>query len=403
MLSNSVSPLLVQQSAHPSQAYKSEDPKYTTARCQFVCYCIFNMMRYLAIGTLIVIANKLNTTETNHYVKYCCSCWFVSKSPHDYDITLANNTRFDLSYCIPNCVDCKYCNATYSNVIEAYDAIHKCPMRNYQKPHGKINSNWSKKTECANNISITTMQYILKSYNAYSVASCIVCVLYVIAQIIMIIVENKWLSNVYTEFLKWIFIYNVILSEVCCYALFKPFQYWTNEMSIGGGLKIKCQVDSIGKNMELALEYVIIVSGVFVAIHLILICFNCAWCGCGCCCNQNELIDDNASTVSSYAKIPKNCGCSKICELIQRMYWFISWFIIPFIALSAVCIGYAIFQMMRSGLNSDYLDSVEVGLIAAAVSLSVLSTFDLFIWFQCCYNDALNIKIKALCLYTCVC
>eukprot|EP01084_Bolivina_argentea_P087614 158232_1 len=396
--SNSIHPLLIQK----SQAHKDENPHVTKARYQFVAYSIYNIIRYLIIAATILLANKINVEESNDIIKYCCSCWFVSLEPHKYDTELFANVRFDLSYCVPACVDCTYCKTSYTNATQAYNQIGTCPMHNYRPPHSKINPNWNKKTGCGSNISITSMKYMLKSYIGYSWASCIACAIYIIVLIAIIVVERKWMPNLYNELLKWIYIYNIFLSEVCLYALFKPFQYWTDEIHIGEDKTIKCQVDAITEKMELVFEYIIIGAVAFVVIHLIIITINCISGGC-LCCSQDDTIPDDASMVTvKHVELVDCCKCSIICDFIQKIYWFISWFIIfPFMALSAACIFYAISQMMYSGLKSDYLIWYHVIIIAVAIISATLSTFDLFVWFCCCYNNALDLKVKHLCLCKC--
>merc|ERR1711991_297868 len=73
-------------------------------------YLIWNALRFATVGTLVYLANDQVHHELVSIIPHCCNCYLASKDPPKWDPKLRSNQRFDLSYCIPNCIDCKQCD-----------------------------------------------------------------------------------------------------------------------------------------------------------------------------------------------------------------------------------------------------------------------------------------------------
>ena len=85
-------------------------PCCESSRRQFIVYNVFNIIRFISIATMILIANLDNINQTREFWPNCCNCYYISHNVTKYDETIASNARFDLSICMPHCTDCSTCD-----------------------------------------------------------------------------------------------------------------------------------------------------------------------------------------------------------------------------------------------------------------------------------------------------
>ncbi len=71
------------------------------------------MIRWIVIGWLVYHANVVNTNEISHYKGSCCACYYASED-NSLDAE-SSGYRYDLSYCIPECTDCGYCEKYFEH------------------------------------------------------------------------------------------------------------------------------------------------------------------------------------------------------------------------------------------------------------------------------------------------
>ena len=139
-------------------------------------YSIWNLIRYITIGVLVYQANDRNVHDIKKYKRFCCDCYYISKDPTSYG--LKQNTRFDLSYCVPSCTDCNYCESKFNNTAElAFEYTHdtyshdtsSCPVDGYTDSYNAWSWNWNKDTGCSDAISISSLHFFSKRYDAYGI------------------------------------------------------------------------------------------------------------------------------------------------------------------------------------------------------------------------------------------
>lgn len=83
-------------------------------------YTAWNVMRFIIIGALVFSHNLKKQIDSNVHQSNCCSCYFAALYPTFKQIGFDENMRIDWSYCMPQCVDCEYCDRTLN------DGIGKC-------------------------------------------------------------------------------------------------------------------------------------------------------------------------------------------------------------------------------------------------------------------------------------
>eukprot|EP01083_Nonionella_stella_P032257 88308_1 len=249
----------------------------------FMIYVSWNIIRYIIIAILIHLAITRELNDIHEYEPFCCDCYYVALDPLEYDIP--DNVRFDLSYCIPSCCDCDYCNTNFNdNAQNAFDYNGTvCPtMTGYQGSDGsRFSWDWDAKTKCASQISYTSMFFFVKSYTAYGVWSIIVAVSYGLCLIgsMYYLRVNANVDLMYI-LLRWILIYNILVSEVFLYLIFKPFQYHNKDLMVGKNKKkIMCQVSSIRDVTSSVISVTIYLSIGLVLFHVIYIAYKvCLFC-----------------------------------------------------------------------------------------------------------------------------
>ena len=89
------------------------NPEEKSQLCQFKWYILWNSIRFMIISIIICYANYQNQYQIDGYQPYCCACYYIAKNQSAYGID--HNYRIDWSYCMPQCVDCNYCNHTFKN------------------------------------------------------------------------------------------------------------------------------------------------------------------------------------------------------------------------------------------------------------------------------------------------
>ena len=248
----------------------------------FQIYASWNLVRYISIGILIFCSNVININDVNGYKKYCCDCYYISLSPDLYNIH--EDERFDLSYCIPECTDCNYCKSYYDNNATASyndNTTDTCPLGNYTNNAGEWNWDWNHETGCHKHISISSMRFLSKSYALYGISALVITIIYALF-ISLMLFQVARLPDFAKSLYIWIFIYNVLISEVCLYLLFKPFQYYHKDINVGDDIIVTCEIDSIKDTMEIMFNWVIWIAMIFVfthflymIVHLCSICYKC--------------------------------------------------------------------------------------------------------------------------------
>eukprot|EP01083_Nonionella_stella_P003110 8851_1 len=235
-------------------------------------YTIWNIVRYITIGVLVYFANQKNIQETDGYKQYCCDCYYVSLDPHLYS-NIAQDIRFDLSFCIPSCTDCNWCKTRFhNNAQSAFDYNGEyCPVTGYNDRHSSstVEWNWNALTGCTDNTPITTLVFLVKSYQSYGVMGIALTVSYSIALLAVLIV-SLGMPIVYMLIFRWILIYNVFVSEICLYLLFKPFQFYRKELFVGDKRKqIICEINSIRDVTAQILTFTIWISVLCMLAHVL--------------------------------------------------------------------------------------------------------------------------------------
>ena len=76
----------------------------------FVVYTLINIGRYVTIGVLVAKTNNHAINNMDGHINECCSCLKVAKNPSIVlNKIIKKNVRFDLSYCVPEYIDCTTC------------------------------------------------------------------------------------------------------------------------------------------------------------------------------------------------------------------------------------------------------------------------------------------------------
>ena len=368
---------------------------------KFMIYCTWNIIRYIAIAIMIFLANRRNINEINKYRKFCCDCYYVSKQPSNYGI--ASDIRFDLSYCIPECTDCNYCESFFNgNSSKAfnYDYINNptCPLPQYSSPKSTFNIDWDGETGCGSHISYTSFNFFVKDYTAYGIWSIVVTSLYSLAIMgVMYYVYST--PNIAIILLRWILIYNILVSEIFLYLLFKPFQYYHKDINIPNNAikdEITCEINSIHDDAVDVISWTIFMSVGLMILHFGYILYR--LCGYLKVCYKayktgNRLRQESVSLVEMKQQINYGTGNGHSFDFIimkHRCRWGLCGIIVGLLMMFFLCVSiYATYRMIEAGKQE--FDDFKIIIISFVMTLIFLSLID---------NPWILLKIKQL-LFCC--
>eukprot|EP01084_Bolivina_argentea_P265933 450911_1 len=230
----------------------------------FGAYTAWNALRYLAIGVFIYMAN-LNTAKDRDS-KFCCPCYYQA----------ANDTshRYDLSYCIPACTTCNYCESYFNN---SSPGNNTCPVQGYVSTNHVIDFDWSRKTGCGDNINISTLYIFLTSYKSMRIIAIILTSHYsVILMVLCSLCSKKKhqykLKIIESKLLKVIAFYNIMFTTNCLYLLFTTDQFKESTYD-------KCYVSDVTKVWQTYINSIIFI-GIFIAVchYIMMIIYACKVC-----------------------------------------------------------------------------------------------------------------------------
>ena len=248
-----------------SSRYRKEQEK------KLKLYVGWNVIRFAVIAALVCSHNIQNQSAIERDQKDCCDCYIAARNPLSYG--LKENQQIDWSYCMPDCVDCQFCDRKMlaaspapspSKLPISKTTTFECPVENSHERKPIISLHWKKTLGCKNasNISITTMEIFLKNYKNYGIGMLVLVVLYILANITLVNCGKRY-CNLDPGAL--LFVWNVPVCIVAVYTMFKPMQYYRKGLQhVDGGDQFHCQVDSINRTME-----TLITVCVFVAFKII--------------------------------------------------------------------------------------------------------------------------------------
>eukprot|EP01084_Bolivina_argentea_P179228 309723_1 len=225
--------------------------KTTNVWC-FTVWSVWNIIRYLVVGYFIFTANNKNAKDLHDYQPYCCACYKHSKN---------QDLRFDLSYCIPTCTDCTFCDAH-----PGYETgKEKCPVGEYQNRYQhSFNTHWTSATGCTSKqVSIISMFFFVKSYSVYAKFALSISIIYALFNLLFVVLT--FYTDMCQTFFRWLWVYNIFVTEACLYLMFKPFQY----EKISFSTNIICRRDVISDVYEQILTYSIVCTLTIVTLHFI--------------------------------------------------------------------------------------------------------------------------------------
>eukprot|EP01084_Bolivina_argentea_P179229 309725_1 len=230
----------------------------------FIVWSVWNIIRYLVVGYLIFTANNNNAKDLDDHKQYCCACYQHSKN---------QSLTFDLSYCIPTCSNCTFCEDHPEYATENFT----CPVPGYHNRYpdtSPFNSDWKHATGCTGahqeNVSIISMFFFLKSYSVYAKFALSISIIYAIFNLFFAVLAF-YITDMCEIFFRWLWMYNIFVTEACLYLMFKPFQYEKKTYSISGQ-NVICRRDVISKDWENILASSIIYTLTLVTIHWTWIC-----------------------------------------------------------------------------------------------------------------------------------
>eukprot|EP01083_Nonionella_stella_P263201 894325_1 len=235
--------------------------------------------------------------------------------------------------------------------------------------------------------------FLSKSYSIYGVSALVISIIYCVFLALMMVQVYRESEFAKTLFI-WMFIYNCLISEICLYLLFKPFQFYHQDINVGTVSQpnvVVCEIDSIKDTTENLFNVVIwsamlliIMHFVYMGAHVCLICFKCYESrmhfhrGRQHSVNLTENSGINDGTLRSdrrmnIAKL-RQCVCkwSVIGIVIMLMMVF-------FLGLTI----YATIVMIAAGTRSDDYDTRKLAMISVVTVLVFASLIDSpWVWFK---------------------
>eukprot|EP01084_Bolivina_argentea_P296365 510418_1 len=247
---------------------------------RFKLYAFLDAIKFLVIGGVIFYVNYTHQVSLHDNKSiYCCDCYYIATNSEWYGIN--TKYRIDWSFCTPDCTNCTYCNSTFNNTaLDSFyysnnnDQQKQCPLKDYTPPQRTFLSAFKSKYsgDCPNQLSMNTMELFNKSYYTYGIGAISIVILYTFL-IFSFIYCCKILSGVN------LLLYNIVISEVLFYLMFKPYQYYQQQISYPDNFELStfCQVDAIDETIETLLTIFIYCCLGFIVIEWILCLSRCCW------------------------------------------------------------------------------------------------------------------------------
>ena len=234
------------------------------------------------------------------------------------------------------------------------------------------------------NISISSVLVFQKTYESYGIYAVVAGSIYAAAMIILLF---KWRDR-YDTISIFIFIYNICLSELFCYWLFKPYQYHRESISDindpDGLQNIQCQIDLISDAIETMLTVIIFTSFGLLFLQLFYCLLSCCKCVKKACCLWSHG-DSRRSSITSHlidsdqnaARCDKDCCCYYI--------WIIIGLLLVVILIAfAVALVWGFVILMKAAIK-EHWDVKKIVFIAVVNVLLILSLVDMF-FFPFCHK-----------------
>lgn len=202
--------------------YENKEYQRIQWRCLRV-YTGYNAVRWLVVAILIIWCNYDKQHRIEEYQSDCCRCYFVAKSPSKWR-HINDTQRMDLSYCIPNCTDCNFCESSFSNGTLSPDYTQyiwsaillqyaereafkeekdmSCPAEyqmsskqnqttKYHRIGPSLSLHWEREMGCTDNVSISTLVFFFKNYRRYGIVFMAFMVLFYIPVTISLVSCGK--------------------------------------------------------------------------------------------------------------------------------------------------------------------------------------------------------------------
>eukprot|EP01084_Bolivina_argentea_P308856 534157_1 len=363
------------------------------ARTCFRIFLLWNAIRFVTVGVLVRKANIQNESELNKIKDDCCSCYYISQEADQYHID--PNKRFDLSYCMPACTDCNFCNSIKSSFADI-DSSDTCKWDNYSQPHSWLGlgiyifPSLKKETGCTDdNISITSMHIFEKSYRAYGNWALAIGIIYAFAMIILLLC---W-SDKFEYISLIVFIYNYIIAELDLYWIFKPYQYYRKEIEYTNDEIIECEIDSIDRTAEDILTALLVITFSLLALQIIYCITICCCCFKKCCCKRRVTDSDFNYRPMSVSAEHKRCSCrlnNCFCDWdVIIFYGHIIVGVIVFVLMIffAGLLMWACYVMITAGNQAEDLENNKLVYIWVVDGLLFFSLWDILL-FPFCWKGA---------------
>ena len=179
--------------------------------------------------------------------KYCCECYQYAMSQSL--LPPNQRRRIDWSYC-GLCIDCRKCmkNDYITNITSSFigeDATCKGAS-------GFMDDEIKRCADEAEYVSMTTMKIFNKNYRNYGWGALIITMIYVVFMISAICCGEKSIHTLDTIGML-LMVYNIVVSMVCLYMVYKPFQYQREYITDDVENGPYCYEDTVSDQLEDAL------------------------------------------------------------------------------------------------------------------------------------------------------
>eukprot|EP01084_Bolivina_argentea_P089988 162221_1 len=235
-----------------------ENAKINKYYKQLIYYVIYNSLRFLFIGIIVLIVNIRHENDIQNFKNgnnnmSCCYCYNYAKFHHP-------TYRIDWSMCYDACNHCKSCENKNESNSEC-EIPHRMDM---------ISNITIDDESCPEKLSITSFGYFVKNYLFYGIGALVMCCLYVIFMISASCIGG---TKIISSGVMFIFL-NIQLSLICAYCITKPYQYYLETYEYGT-VNFKCYKDSLSEDIENILTLLVNCAVAFVTLPFVLCCCRC--------------------------------------------------------------------------------------------------------------------------------
>ena len=199
--------------------------------------------------------NDPNSFE-NTPQKYCCECYQYAMN----QTSLPSNQRrrIDWSYC-GLCIDCMKCRK--NEYITTVNASFIGDDATCTGASGFTDDEIKQCKDEADYVSMTTMKIFNKNYRNYGWGALIITMIYVTGMMSAICCSEKSIHALDTIGML-LMVYNIVVSMVCLYMVYKPFQYQREYITDDTENGPYCYEDTISDELEDALTtFVYVLNG----------------------------------------------------------------------------------------------------------------------------------------------